>query len=90
MQSTLLNRASLAIPNQHLLVNVIRLRVRQLMRGHRPLIEAPPGMGMADVALSEVIAGKLTHELVPGLLPDNSFVPSVVPFPGGPVVKKAA
>ena len=47
-------------------------------------------MGFADVALSEVIAGKLTHELVPGLLPDNSFVPSVVPFPGAAVAKKAA
>ena len=90
MQSTLLNSASLAIPNQHLLVNVVRLRVRQLMRGHRPLTETPPGMGFADVALSEVIAGKLTHESVPGLLPDNSFVPTIVPFPGGPVTKKAA
>jgi len=90
MQATLLHSASAAIPNQHLLVNVVRLRVRQLMRGHRPLIETPPGMGFADVALSEMIAGKLTHELVPGLLPDNSFVPSVVPFPGAAVAKKAA
>jgi DNA-directed RNA polymerase subunit omega len=89
MQSTLLARASTVIPNQHLLVNVVRLRVRQLMRGHRPLIETPPGMGLADVALSEVIGGKLTHESVPGLLPDNSFMP-IVRFPGGPVEKKAA
>lgn len=89
MQSTLLTSASAVIPNQHLLVNVIRLRVRQLMRGHRPLIDTPPGMGLADVALSEVISGKLTHELVPGLLPDNSFMP-IVAFPGGPVQKKAA
>jgi DNA-directed RNA polymerase subunit omega len=89
MQSTLLTSASIKIPNQHLLVNVVRLRVRQLMRGHRPLIETPPGMGLADVALSEVISGKLTHELVPGLLPDNSFM-SIATFPGGPVQKKAA
>ena len=89
MQSTLLNNASVAIPNQHLLVNVIRLRVRQLMRGHRPLIPTPPGMGLADIALSEVIAGKLTHESVPGLLPDQSFMP-IVAFPGGRVDKKAA
>jgi DNA-directed RNA polymerase subunit omega len=89
MQSTLLTSASTVIPNQHLLVNVVRLRVRQLMRGHRPLIETPPGMGLADVALSEVIAGKVTHEAVPGLLPDNSFMP-IVTFPGGPVQKKAA
>ena len=89
MQSTLLTSASVTIPNQHLLVNIVRLRVRQLMRGHRPLTATPPGMGFADVALSEVIAGKLTHESVPGRLPDNSFMP-IVAFPGGRVDKKAA
>ena len=89
MQSTLLSSANAVIPDQHLLVNIVRLRVRQLMRGHRPLIDTPPGMGLADVALSEVIAGKLSHEAVPGLLPDNSFMP-IVAFPGGSVQKKAA
>jgi DNA-directed RNA polymerase subunit K/omega len=89
MQSTLLTKATAVIPNQHLLVNVVRLRVRQLMRGHRPLIPTPPGMGLADVALSEVIAGKLTHEAVPGVIPDNSFMP-VVSFPSNRVEKKAA
>jgi len=89
MQSTLLNRASIVIPNQHLLVNIVRLRVRQLIRGHRPLIVAPPGMGFADVALSELIAGKLSHESVPGVIPDNSFMP-IVAFPSGRTEKKAA
>jgi len=89
MQSTLLAHASTVVSNQHLLVNLVRLRVRQLMRGHRPLIAAPPGMGLADVALSEVIAGKLNYEAVPGLRPDNSFM-SIATFPGGPVQKKAA
>lgn len=89
MHAALLTSASTVIPNQHLLVNVIRLRVRQLMRGHRPLIPTPPGMGLADVALSEVIAGKLTHESVPGVIPDNSFMP-VVSFPSNRVEKKAA
>ena len=89
MHATLLTNATAVIPNQHLLVNVVRLRVRQLMRGHRPLIPTPPGMGLADVALSEVIAGKLTHELVPGVIPDNSFMP-VVSFPSRRVEKKAA
>jgi hypothetical protein len=46
-------------------------------------------MGLADVALSEVIAGKLTHEAVPGVIPDNSFMP-VVSFPSSRVEKKAA
>ena len=89
MQSTLLSTASTVIPNQHLLVNLVRLRVRQLIRGHRPLIIAPPGMGLADVALSEVIAGKLGYEAVPGVKPDNSFVP-ITTFPGGDRIEKKA
>jgi len=89
MQSTLLSHASTVLPNQHLLVNLVRLRVRQLMRGHRPLITAPPGMGLADVALSEVIAGKLSYEVAPGIRPDNSFMP-IVTFSDARVEKKAA
>ena len=89
MQSTLLNRASIVVPNQHLLVNLVRLRVRQLMRGHRPLILAPPGMGFADLALSEIIAGKTTYENAPGIIPENSFVP-MPRFSTDPVQKKAA
>lgn len=89
MQATLLSRAIIVVPDQHLLVNIVRLRVRQLMRGHRPLIAAPPGMGLADIALSEVISGNLSFEVAPGVLPDNSFMP-VLRFPSGQTEKKAA
>jgi DNA-directed RNA polymerase subunit K/omega len=89
MQNTLLSSASTVIPNQHLLVNLVRLRVRQLMRGHRPLILVPPGMGLADIALSEVISGKLNCEVAPGIRPDNSFMP-IVAFPSNRIEKKAA
>jgi DNA-directed RNA polymerase subunit omega len=89
MHPALLNSASSVIPNSQLLVNVVRLRVRQLIRGHRPLIEAPPGMGFCDVALSEVIARKLSYEAAPGVKPDGSFAP-IVTFPGLPSEKKAA
>ena len=89
MQAILLSRASLVVPNQHLLVNMVRLRVRQLMRGHRPLILAPPGMGFADLALSEIVAGKTTYENAPGIVPDNSFVP-LARFSTDPIEKKAA
>jgi len=89
MNSTLLRNASKVIPDQQLLVNIIRLRVRQLVRGHRPLIEVPPGMGFADVAMSEVIAQKLSYETAPGIRPDNSFVP-IATFPGVISDKKAA
>ena len=89
MQSILLSRATVVVPNQHFLVNMVRLRVRQLMRGHRPLILAPPGMGFADLALSEIIAGKATYENAPGIIPDNSFVP-MTRFSTDPGAKKAA
>ena len=89
MHPTLLKSASVVIPDIPLLINVVRQRVRQLIRGHRPLILAAPGMGFCDVALSEVIAGKLSYEAVPGVKPDSSFAP-IVTFPSGRREKKAA
>ena len=89
MHSTLLKNASVVVPNAQLLINIVRQRVRQLIRGHRPLIEAAPGMGFCDIALSEVIAGKLSYEAVPGVKPDSSFVP-IVAFPAVVSEKKAA
>jgi DNA-directed RNA polymerase subunit omega len=89
MHSTLLKSASIVIPNSQLLINVVRQRVRQLIRGHRPLIEAAPGLGFSDVALSEIIARKLSYELVPGVKPDASFAP-IVTFPASTSEKKAA
>jgi DNA-directed RNA polymerase subunit omega len=89
MHPTLLKSASIVIPNSQLLINIVRQRVRQLIRGHRPLIEAAPGIGFCDIALSEVIARKLSYELVPGVKPDGSFAP-IVTFPGTPSQKKAA
>lgn len=53
------------------------------------MIAAAPGMGFCDIALSEVIAGKLSYEAVPGVKPDSSFAP-IVTFPGAPSEKKAA
>lgn len=89
MNHTLLKKASMVVPSDQLLVNMIRQRVRQLTRGHRPLVETPPGMGFLDVALSEIVAEKLTYESVPGIKLDNSFTP-VLPFPGVNPNKKAA
>jgi len=89
MHPTLLKSATVVIPNEQLLVNVVRQRVRQLIRGHRPLIVAPPGMGFCDVALSEIIAKKLSYEVSPGIKPDASFAP-IVSFPNAQTEKKAA
>jgi DNA-directed RNA polymerase subunit omega len=62
MTTQLLQEAAKVIPNQQLLINVVSKRVRQLGLGHRPLVEATPRSSLADIALKEIIAGKLTFE----------------------------
>ena len=65
MTTQLLQEAAQVIPNQQLLINVVSRRVRQLGLGHRPLVEATPRSSLTDIALREIIAGKLTYELTP-------------------------
>jgi DNA-directed RNA polymerase subunit omega len=62
MTAQLLQEAAKVIPNQQLLINVVSKRVRQLGIGHRPLVEATPKSSLTDIALKEIIAGKLTFE----------------------------
>ncbi len=62
MTTQLLHEAAQVIPNQQLLINVVSKRVRQLGFGHRPLVETTPRMSLTDIALKEIIAGKLTYE----------------------------
>ncbi len=64
MTSQLLQEAAQVIPNQQLLINVVSKRVRQLGLGHRPLVEATPRSSLTDIALREIIAGKLTYERI--------------------------
>ncbi len=73
IKNTYLEPAQLRIPNPELLVNVVRLRVRQLAQGHRPLTQTDPRMEFSDIALKEISEGKLGYEF-----PDQSeFVPEV-------------
>lgn len=64
MTTQLLQEAAKVIPSQQLLINVVSKRVRQLSLGHRPLVEATPRSSLTDIALKEIIAGKLTFEKV--------------------------
>ncbi len=89
MNPILVRKAATVIPETELLVNVVRLRVRQLNQGHRPLLALPPGMGLADIALSEIAAGKLTSEPT-GTPALGAAAPVVIAFPGGAPAKKAA
>jgi DNA-directed RNA polymerase subunit omega len=65
MTAQLLEEASKKIPVPQVLINVVSRRVRQLSAGHRPLIETTPRMGFSDIALTEIIQGKLTFEEAP-------------------------
>ena len=92
MKSNLVKAASEVIPNQQILVNMVSRRVRQLCVGHRPLVEFIPGLGHADIALSEIASGKLTFESTPDQN-GNDATTQVVEFPGiivGKAKKKAA
>jgi DNA-directed RNA polymerase subunit omega len=62
MTTQLLQEAAQVIPNQQVLINVVSKRVRQLGLGHRPMVETGPRASLTDIALKEIIAGKLTYE----------------------------
>ena len=55
------------VGNPNVLVNLVSRRVRQLNSGagamSRPLIDASPTMGVADIALTEIIEDKIGFEL---------------------------
>ncbi len=62
IKNTFLEAAQLRIPGPELLVNVVRLRVRQLAQGHRPITQTLPWMEFVDIALKEISEGKLGYE----------------------------
>jgi DNA-directed RNA polymerase subunit K/omega len=92
MNPNLVKAAAEIIPNSKILVNMVSQRVRQLCLGHRPMVEFIPGLGHADIALSEIAAGKLTFESTRNQN-EKAAAPEVVEFPGIRVAnakKKAA
>jgi DNA-directed RNA polymerase subunit omega len=67
MNGELLNQALAIVGNPNVLVNLVSRRVRQLNSGgggsSRPLIADTANMGAADVALLEIVEGKMGWEL---------------------------
>lgn len=88
MNANLVVAASKVIPSVELLVNMVSRRVRQLSVGHRPMVQTKPGALLSDIALSEIIGGKLTWRPA---VPDDAVGAHVVAFPGVVLsAKKAA
>ena len=90
MKADLVKAASAVVTNQQILVNMVSRRVRQLCLGHRPMVEHPPGLREADIALMEIAAGKLAFEASVGQCGAVAQAESthVVEFPGVLVEKK--
>ena len=67
MNAELCKRAAEKVGNPNVLVNLISRRVRQLNAGGggmgRPLFDAPASMGLADIALTEILQDKIGFEL---------------------------
>ena len=63
MNADLMKQALEKVGNPHILVNIVSRRVRQLNSGFggisRPLILDPGNLGMADIALREIIEEKI-------------------------------
>jgi len=64
MTTSLLDEAIKVIPNQQVLINVVSKRVRQLTQGHRPMVEVGARLDYADIALREIIEGKISYEFI--------------------------
>jgi DNA-directed RNA polymerase subunit omega len=61
-----LKQALAVIPDPNILINVVSRRVKQLRRGNRPLVESLEKLNPEDVALREIIEGKISYELPEG------------------------
>ena len=63
MRDDYLQNALLIIDDPNILVNVVSLRVKQLRRGSRPLVESLEKLSAEDTALREIAERKITYEL---------------------------
>ena len=57
-----LEQASKIIKDPRVLINVVSRRVKQLNFGMRPLVESLEKLDPEDIALREIIEGKLSYE----------------------------
>ena len=58
-----LSKAQKIIPDPMVLINVVSRRAKQLKSGYKPLIESLERLSAEDIALREVIEGKITYQL---------------------------
>ena len=59
MNAELVEKALEVVTDEPLLINLVSKRVQQLNNGRSPLITVVERMGTADIALTEIIEGKI-------------------------------
>ncbi len=62
MRDDYLKEAHKVIPDANILINVVSRRVKQLRRGQRALVESLEKLAPEDIALREIIEGKITYQ----------------------------
>jgi DNA-directed RNA polymerase subunit omega len=62
MRADLVEQAAQIIADPPVLINMVSQRVKQLAQGRPPLVERRPGIREADIALLEIIQGKIKIE----------------------------
>ena len=67
MKIELVEKASEVVEDSTLLINMVSKRVRQLNNGRSPLITVIERLGAADIALTEIIEGKIVIDDGQGL-----------------------
>ena len=63
MREEYLDKAQEIISDPNILINVVSRRSKQLKYGMKPLVESLEKLEPEDIALREVIEGKITYEL---------------------------
>ncbi len=59
MKTELIEKASRIVGDNQLFVNIVSKRVQQINHGADPYVPTTPEMGSGDIALTEIIEGKL-------------------------------
>ena len=63
MRDKYLKEATKVITDPNILINVVSRRVKQLKNGMDPLVESLEKLEPEDIALREIIEGKISYQL---------------------------
>ena len=63
LKNELLKNAIKVIPDPNILINMVSRRAKQLKQGHKPLIESLEKLEPEDIAMREIIEGKIDYQL---------------------------